>query len=195
MGKIKFKEFFGETTKIIPELLAEGYALASVADIMDIRIAGDLRNNYINTIDAIAYDKHGSIKIIRDSEYLKKICLKSRLYDEALILKDFEFNYLVGDEVLNISKGERLELKMYNSKIVNFLARDESRLDNYRYATYDIMMDKFGAVNIMGFNVEKFPSYSKLRSIGFGSLSSFSSFFGVGNFNGDFGKRFVGIRK
>lgn len=195
MGKIVFKRFVGEPVKVIPQLIKENYEIASVADIMDIRIADDLRNKRVNTVDGIAYDKYGNIKLVLDCDYLKNINLESKMYGGALKLKYYEFDDLRGDNVFEIPYRHRLSLKKYNKEVLTFLARGEKRLNDYVEATSDIMKKNFGDKEIMRFNLDSKSNYCKLRPIAFEPLSAWSYLSGTGNFRGGSMKRFVGIRR
>jgi hypothetical protein len=198
--EIQYKQFNGDARVQIPALLKAGYNLVTIADVMDLRINGQLKDAYVDTIDAVAYNKSGDAKIIRNSKDLINLNRDSILKEGALILPNSEFENLIGEDILYLTKKEKNKLhnKAYtqesvkDSKEWNFLARENSRLVKYADEIFPKMEERFGIKKGMEFYFDSPSDFNKLRAVFAGRLELRSDAGAGGNLGGDY-DQFVGI--
>ncbi|MBT4376784.1 hypothetical protein HOD29_05400 [archaeon] len=198
--EIQYKEFNGDARKQIPALLEAGYRPATMADVMDLRIDGKLKDAYVDTIDAVAYNKSGDAKIIRNSKDIGGLNHNSTLRGGALVLSNSEFESLTGKDVLPLTKKEKSKIhsKSYtqgsvkDSEVWNFLARDNSRLVKYADEIFPEMEKRFGYEKAMGLFFDGASDFNKLRAVYADGLEGRSDA-GAGDSFGDGNVRFVGI--
>jgi hypothetical protein len=199
--EVQYKGFNGDARKLIPALLEAGYRLITMAEVMDLRIEGKLDYNYLDTVDAVAYNKSGNAKIIRNSKDIEGLNQDSTLREGALVLSNLEFESLTGKDVLSLTKKEKSKInsKAYTQKSVkdsefwNFLARENSRLVRYVDKVFPEMRFWFGRKKAMGLLFDSTSYYSnKLRAVCTYRLEYRSNADARNNFGDEF-DRFVGI--
>ncbi len=101
----------GQLRHTIPRLLEDGLELAS-ADSAKVIISGIWQKSY-NTIDAVAINANGDIKVQRDSPFVRTVTPETELYGlwGARTLSDEEFEDIHGDDVLYLSNKDALSLR------------------------------------------------------------------------------------
>jgi hypothetical protein len=198
--EIQYKNFNGDARVQIPALLKAGYKPSTVADVMDLRMQGDLKDTYFDTIDAVAYNTLGDAKIIRNSKDLTNLTQSSKIRDGTLVLRDSEFESLTGEDVLYLTKKEKRKLhnQLYtqesvkDSKEWNFLARENSRLAKYADTIFPEMEKRFDFKKGMGLYFDSPSNFNKLRALylyGVKDCSDASAWYDLDND----GNQFVGI--
>jgi hypothetical protein len=198
--EIQYKEFRGNAKIQISALLKAGYKPATMEDVMDLRTNGQLKDNWVDTIDAVAYNKSGDVKVIRNSKNLINLNKDSILKEGALVLSNSEFEELTGSDVLYLTKKdkEKIHGKEYthqgvkDSEVWNFLARESSKLVGYVDRIFPEMEKRFGTEKAMGFYFDNKSNFNKLRAVCASRVVSGSDAFAWSNLGYGDG-RFVGI--
>lgn len=173
-----YKIFKGDTRIIIPQSVEEGYNLFSIMGVMNLRTKykkkfKDIMNDCFDTIDVVAYNATGDVKIIRNSKHLLNLNQNSILKENALFLSNSEFEELIGNDVLYLTKKEKEKIheKGYTLESVkdseewNFLARENSRLVKYADVVFPKVKEKFGYEKAMKINFDSRSDFNKIRTI------------------------------
>ena len=90
------KIFTGTYIQAMQQCVREGYPPTTTRVVFRIRIAGELRNIYVDTCDAFAYGKNGKFKVILNSELLKTGA--GTIKDGAYEITEEQYNNLEGKE-------------------------------------------------------------------------------------------------
>lgn len=202
-----YKLYKGDARIIIPQSVKEGYNLFSMMDVMDLGINyrkkfPDIINDCFDTIDAVAYNEIGDVKIIRNSKDLLNLNQNSILKEYALSLSNSGFEELTGDDVLYLPKKEKEKIhgkdytleSVKNSEEWNFLARENSRLVKYADMVFPEIKRKFGYEKAMKIHFDSRSDFNKLRTINAnGLLSTFdaNAWYDLGAS----GNKFIGVKK
>ena len=103
----KFKEFYGEANKQMPNLISDGRVPLSVAGLMRRRLkvlnrSSEVReswwDNYFDTGDGAVRHSDGRLKIVHDAKYLRQLDPQTRLVGGAVPFSDGEYESLIGRE-------------------------------------------------------------------------------------------------
>jgi hypothetical protein len=142
---VDYKKFCGKIEDNFSKMVGSGYDLASVSDLMDVRIFGKLRNFPIVTGSSVVYasGKEKGLKIMRSPEYFRNFLNNNKVVDNRIYLSDSEFEDLSGNDILYVSAGKRDDLlsdyyfnfnfldEIKDSELWNFLSKENSRLVRY----------------------------------------------------------------
>ncbi len=148
---VPYVEFYGKTIDQMPELIKQGRIPMSVKGLMERRLqVADYKNedlkqaywlNYFYTGDAVVRHPDGRVKIVLDSDHLRRLNPESKLLNDGLILTNDDYKRLNGDEFkadeFEKHNGKSLTQKQVNENpIWKVLARDPNLLKEYAAKTF-----------------------------------------------------------
>ena len=205
-----YREFYGINTAVqMSILIADGRNPLNVAQLMERRLCyrnGPAKvkaawmDNFFNTCDAVLYHPDGRIKIVPDSQTLRKI--NSRSIVEALILPDGLFEQLQGTEFtrkeleghMGVGVGTYFSVEEVKANPVwRALARDDNLLREYADYIFSEVNQRFKNNRMMGvlFAPARGWNAPTLRAWYVGSLQDGS--YANGNVGLHTSGRFVGL--
>jgi len=203
---ITYKSFPEEgtarNTEQMPKLIAEGRIPLSVAGLMEARLKygktlPNWMDNYFDTGDAVVYHPNGNLKIVLDSEHLRKINPQSELRAGALVLPGGVYDTIKGQEFkrsdLEKHTGDWLSAReVKKNPLWKILARDQNLLNEYTDFFFSEAKQRFSYDKNMGLYLDSASDVPKLRAWCVDGLEVRSSAYGRGSLDIGSG-RLVGV--
>ena len=190
----RFKRFYGRNVEQMPLLMAEGRNPLSAARLMQRRletrnvseeVGSSWTDYYFGTVDAIALHPLGRVKIVLNSQILRKMPTENQR-NGMLILEEDVYNALEGQEFKQRELG-KLESALSASEVKshpiwNVVAGDKSLLNDYTDFVFAEAKKRFNRDLNMGIYLTILKESCEIWGWGIGGLESGSNLCGMRDF-------------